>query len=56
MTGKVKKEIFPREDFSNISRTGIGLSWSGPWATNIDATFSRRIGKNPNQTMELTKM
>ena len=31
-----------------LSGTGIGLSWSGPWATNIDATFSRRIGKNPN--------
>ena len=31
-----------------ISGSGIGLSWNGPWSTSIDAIFSRRIGKNPN--------
>ena len=31
-----------------ISGTGIGLSWNGPWSTSIEAIFSRRIGNNPN--------
>ncbi|MEC7799829.1 MAG: ShlB/FhaC/HecB family hemolysin secretion/activation protein [Verrucomicrobiota bacterium] len=31
-----------------ISGSGIGLSWNGPWSTSIDAIFSRRLGKNPN--------
>ena len=48
--GKVKKRNLSSGGPSEyeLSGTGIGLSWSGPWATNIDATFSRRIGKNPN--------
>ena len=28
--------------------TGVGFSWGGPWETNVDAVFSRRIGRNPN--------
>ena len=31
-----------------ISGTGLGFSWSAPWSMNIQGTFSRRIGSNPN--------
>ena len=48
--GKVKKRNLssggPNE--YELSGTGVGFSWGGPWETNVDAVYSRRIGRNPN--------
>ncbi len=35
----------------SLKGTGLALSWSGPHALNLRATWARRIGSNPNPTL-----
>jgi len=52
--GHVKQKVEQAEAMNtyNLKGYGMALDWQGPYRTNVSLIWARRIGNNPNPTIE----